>query len=1020
MQNRPLPKRETYGRASPVRSPIITYTTQQRGMAAMKNRKNLIAGLSVCIVAVAVMATIFILGKMPEYIDGTDGKKVGAALQLLKNSLRTETVTYLDFIEGQVPEYGREGRTAIPEAGSRMENYEGLTATLDYNQSAEYKVEVGEPGLYYLVLDYKPMGNTLADFNIEISINGKQDYEEMKSIKLPLSWTDETKEFPTDRYGDETEPYQIRKDDWTSLSLYNSTYSTSAPLLFPLEAGSNTITVTNISGDGLGVGNLRAEAPVYDTPSYAEYRDLHPGSPVKAKILVNSIDYIEKNTTQATYSAENNPALTPHDSEYKKINTLNWSDAGTEISYQFPVAQEGLYQIALHYRNSKEEFDVFNTIKIDGKVPFQELTNYSFPSTGSKWDNEVLSDPEGNPYLVYLTEGSHTLTIRAEQEPIIRAWQYAKLIADHVTQFDLELTRITGSVMDKNRTWQMTRYIPEIPAYLAAYETLIDEIKYLLQDYTPNGINSAMLSELDKAVAFLDQMAEYPDEIALYKHNLTKARDNSVLKSISEFSTGLMGQNFSLDMIYLYGNEELPHPRATAWETAVNGVKTMLNSFFSEKFKTENDPEVLNVWVNRATTHVDLMQKMADTQFTPEKGIEVKISVMPDQNKLTLSAAAGNTPDVALGLGSHIPFELASRGALYDLTRFDDLWEVEGRFVPGASVPYIFNEGVYAIPETLEFHALIYRTDIFQEIGLTPPDTWQEATDMLPTLQRYGMNFFHNISAGVGYKWYYQTGSLIFQNGGKLYQDDGFRTAINEPEAVRGIQALGDLFIAYSMPKEVVSFFNSFRYGTLPVGVVTLSDYILIKNGAPELEGRWALAPYPGTVQEDGTIDRWFIANGTGGVIFKDSRKAEDAWEFLKWWTDYETQVNYTYSLQSTYGKAFLWLSSNLEAAKEVPIDQADKRVILEQVKWLRDTPRTPGQYLLERSISDIWNKMIDDGTSAQVAVDEKVIPINREIRKKMKELGYYDEKGNLLKPYVIRDIDWIEEQVEKAKQKGE
>jgi len=70
---------------------------------------------------------------------------------------------------------------------------------------------------------------------------------------------------------------------------------------------------------------------------------------------------------------------------------------------------------------------------------------------------------------------------------------------------------------------------------------------------------------------------------------------------------------------------------------------------------------------------------------------------------------------------------------------------------------------------------------------------------------------------------------------------------------------------------------------------------------------------------------------------------------------------------------------------------------------------------LLERSISDIWNTMVLDGTSAQVAVDEKTIDINREIKKKMTELGFYDEEGNLLKEYVIRDIDWIREQMKAA-----
>ena len=166
--------------------------------------------------------------------------------------------------------------------------------------------------------------------------------------------------------------------------------------------------------------------------------------------------------------------------------------------------------------------------------------------------------------------------------------------------------------------------------------------------------------------------------------------------------------------------------------------------------------------------------------------------------------------------------------------------------------------------------------------------------------------------------------------------------------------------------------------------------------------------------QEDGSICRYYVANGTGGVIFKDTNQAEDAWEFLKWWTDHSTQVTYTYTLRSTYGKQFFWMPSNLEALADAPIDQADKDIILEQVQWLRDVTRTPGQYLVERSISDIWNTMVLDGTSAQVAVDEKTIDINREIKKKMTELGYYNESGDLVEPFVIRDIDWIKEQMER------
>ena len=93
-----------------------------------------------------------------------------------------------------------------------------------------------------------------------------------------------------------------------------------------------------------------------------------------------------------------------------------------------------------------------------------------------------------------------------------------------------------------------------------------------------------------------------------------------------------------------------------------------------------------------------------------------------------------------------MPFDLACRGALYDLTQFEDYWQVANRFVAGALVPYTYNEGIYAMPETLDFDAVIYRTDIFENLGLEVPDTWDELVDLLPSLQRYGMNFYHNIS----------------------------------------------------------------------------------------------------------------------------------------------------------------------------------------------------------------------------------------------------------------------------------
>ncbi len=982
----------------------------------MKKRKIYRTIVLLGFIAVAIIASVFIFGKKAEYVLEADEKQVSNAFALLSGSLDTEAVTYTDFLDNNTVKQGNTEKTATPVGGTPLEDYNENGIIIDYKDTAEYKITLEEEGLYYMALDFKAYDNSLADFIVDVKVNGEQVFSEMKNIILPLTWMDGTKDFPKDRYDDETAPPQIRKDVWKNIYLYNNMYYSSKPLLFHLNKGENIISITNVSNNGLGLSRLMIEAPNKNDISYEEYRKSHEGTLVTDLIEINSTSYIEKNTTGAMYSAENNTALTPHNSTYKKINVLSWTEAGSEITFPVEIKKEGFYQIAMHYKNTKQEFGVFNTIKIDGEVPFSELYNYVFDSTGNSWDNEVLSSEDGTPYEIFFTEGTHTITFRSEQERLVKVYRYARLIAEHVTNFELEITKIAGSEKDNNRTWKMTRYIPDIAAYLEAYDTLIHYIKYTLQDYTPHGVNSVIFSELDKASALIAKMAKYPDEIALYKEDLT-GKDNSVLTAMATFSSNLVNQNYSLDMIYVYGNRELPRAKATVLASVGNNLKGLISTFTSDKYDVSNEEDSLNIWVNRGLTHVDLLQKMVDTEFTPKTGIKVKISAMPDANKLTLAVSAKETPDVALGIQSHMPFDLASRGALYDLTKFPDFWQVANRFVPGSFISYLYNEGIYAIPETLNFHSVIYRKDILENLGLTPPDTWSDVVDMLPTLQRFGMNFYHNISTGDGYKWFFQTAPFIFQNGGRLYTEDGLKTAIDEPNSVKGIQSLGNLFIAYSLDTQVNSFFNSFRSSTLPIGIVDLDSYILIKNGAPELDGQWELSAYPGTVGEDGIVNRWYVANGTGGIIFNDSEKIDDSWAFLKWWTEYETQINYTYTLRSTYGKQFVWMSSNIDAVKDSPFPQGDKEIILEQIKWLRDVPRTPGQYLLERSLSDIWNAMVLDGTSAQVAVDEKAIMVNREIRNKMKDLGFYDDKGDLIKSYVIHDIDWIIEQMEKARE---
>ena len=111
---------------------------------------------------------------------------------------------------------------------------------------------------------------------------------------------------------------------------------------------------------------------------------------------------------------------------------------------------------------------------------------------------------------------------------------------------------------------------------------------------------------------------------------------------------------------------------------------------------------------------------------------------MTDAQKLILSNASGDTPDIATGINYSIPFDLAIRGSLVDLSKFDNYKEVFGRYSEGLLVPSVVGEGLYSLPETMNFYVMFYRTDILSKLGLSVPNTMDELIAMLPDLQMRG------------------------------------------------------------------------------------------------------------------------------------------------------------------------------------------------------------------------------------------------------------------------------------------
>lgn len=938
------------------------------------------------------------------------------AYDYLSDSLNANS--YIDLINDVAVDYSLDDGSAFYTLGETTDLYEydGAESVNAYrDHDVTYTVNVNEDGYYYLNLDYYLTGDTLNDFLVNIIVNNTSPFDEAELISIPIMWEDETKEYETDRYGDEYNPKQEVVLGWHNTAIYDNRYYTEEGLLFYLEAGNNIIVIENDSTEVLVVGDLEVKAP-RELPTYEEYASLYSNVALGNELdSIYATDYIIKNSSFVRVSNQQTPDLEPFETQNKKINLVDsWDEAGQTLTYLVEADNEGMYELNLYYKTDSADFDVFRTVRINGEIPFDEAKSYQVSATDGNW--EVLTLGGTEPYTFHLEAGVNEITFTAEVSPLSKSINDLQLVINHINTFALDIKKIAGDSADKDRTWEITKILPETEENLAAYETILKYNILVLSQYSSERDLSSELSFLNMAIKVIEEVSETPDELPLYIDDLYSG-SSSVNQYLGDSITFYQDQDISLNKIILT-NDEVKNLDSNIFQKIGNTIKEFFFALTTDKYYSfDADSDALQIWVGRSTTYVDAMQKMADSsEYLQEQGIRVDFSVMPNVDKLVLASAGDTTPDGALGLPAYVPYKLAIRGALYDMTEFDDFWSyTSDKFVPGSMVSYTFNDGVYAVPETINFSALMYRSDIFEALELEVPNTWDDLIGILPQLQRYDMNFYYPTAGDSSTKWFYQTTPLIYQYGGQIYEEDGTSVVLDDQASVEALQFLGDLFTTYSVPTQVPSFYNEFRYSTLPIGVVTFNDYVTIKTSAPEIEGKWELAPTLEYIDpETGEGNRWYVGNGMGGIIFNDSEKKDETWEFYKWWLETETQIEFASNLLSTYGPTFLWLSANYNAIEELPIPQDDKEIILSQIEWLRDVPRTPGEYIVERGLSDIWNKMVFDNSSARVAIDDVVTDMNREISRKLTEFGYYED-GVLVKEYVVADVTWIEEKMKQS-----
>lgn len=891
-------------------------------------------------------------------------------------------------------------------------SYDGNIIHLNEGDVLEFNVSIPVAGAYQIKIDQLDVSSSILPNEISLSINSELQYEESRVIELPTLWEFETNDFLEDRYGNEILPSSVKVDKWNSTYLYDSTGLNTLPLKFNFNSGSNTIRIECLGGEIL-LGNIYITS-IEEPISYETYKNLHSGNVVADMITIGAENFRYKTNPSITLSSERDPSASSYNTQYLRLNSIDgysFRSGNDQITYQVEVEETGFYYLGLKYRQDYlMQMPVFREVRIDGEIPFSEVSAYPFAYT-PEYQNIILNNNQEN-YKFYLEEGTHEISFRVVIEPYRNAYENILGIMNQINELSLEIKKLTGNTSDRYRDWDLIDYIPDIEVRMDNWIEVLYEIVDGLQAYS-NQENPGQLTNINLAIERLEELREDVDDIPT-KMVMLSDGSSSASQFLGATIQALLENGLDIEKIFVTGDEDLPAPKAGFFTRNWESIKRFFLSFTADDYAVKQVEEgTIEVWVNHPRQYIEIMQTMIDTTFTVETGIEVQLSVMPDENKLILANSTDYSPDVALGVNHWIPYEFAIRGASLDLRQFTDgryggFEETVGLFSPGVMIPYAFEEGIFGLPETQNFWVTFYRTDIFEALSLPVPDTWEEVIQILPELQRFGMNYYEPLAFFKGFKPFVATIPFIYQFGGTLYADDGMTTVINSEETLDGINLMTELFTIYNLPKEIPNFYNHFRYGTLPIGISDLATYIQLTIAAPEIAGKWDIALHPGVDNGEGEIVRWAASGAQASMILSNTKLEQESWEFLSWWMSTEIQSDFAQRLQTTYGVAYLWNTANLEAFESLPIPTNHKNVILEQWDYAMEASRIPGSYMVEREISNAWNKIVFDDANPRVTLDEAVKTANREILYKMEEFDYVRD-GVIQKPYNVPTIYNIE-----------
>ncbi len=315
----------------------------------------------------------------------------------------------------------------------------------------------------------------------------------------------------------------------------------------------------------------------------------------------------------------------------------------------------------------------------------------------------------------------------------------------------------------------------------------------------------------------------------------------------------------------------------------------------------------------------------------------------------------------------------------------------EDQYGKGEEVSYALDGEWYAVPLMTFPHVVWYRTDLFEEKGLTIPETWDEMlevaqaltedTDGDGTIDLYGLVMAMQVS-GIDSGYALQFGMntndafILDAEGNPIVTGDNYDRMVESLEYIKALKSccMADGVLTWSQTDTR----NVFLAGEAAMLESSTSFFFNIQRDNPEFLANVSTFPLPYNADNPDAESRNYWA-GWGSSIMKTAKHPEEARLFLEFWHEYdnelkwfqETVTGWLPSRKELAEADGYWGSENLQPVAPVLRDAGSYATTHGEVLGMENGPnKWAGIFFGRLLYAQLWSKLITEDMSPEDAAD--------------------------------------------------